>query len=104
MGRTTYTYDDAGKTDDTTNRSGDFVLLRSYRERLTGVTIKTSGGAFSDQATYTYDALNRRIGTNVDANEVVAGSPVQTGTTYDRQETHADFNGSETLQAAEAIA
>lgn len=65
-----------------------------YRNRLTGVTRKDSGGTAEMQATYAYDALNRRIGTKVDLDGAGGGSPVQTWMVYDGDNTYADFNGS----------
>jgi RHS repeat-associated protein len=87
----------SAKTD--TASSNVTTYAYDYRQRLTGVTIKTSGGTVNYQATYTYDTLNRRIGTNVDADGAGANAPVQSWTVYDGQDTYADFNGSGTLQA-----
>ncbi|WP_304511166.1 RHS repeat-associated core domain-containing protein, partial [Aquisphaera insulae] len=56
-----------------------------YRNRLTGVSV---GGTAT--ATYTYDALDRRIGTNL--------SGTQTWTVYDDTNAYADFNSAGTLQ------
>jgi RHS repeat-associated protein len=49
------------------------------------------------QVTYTYDALNRRIGEQIDADGAGSGTPVQTWTVFDGQNPYADFNGAGTL-------
>src|SRR5262249_25528965 len=69
-----------------------------YRNRLTGVTQKSSLGAVIMQVTYTYDPLGRRIGTKVDDDGAGPHSAVQTWTVYDDQNTYADFDGSGALQ------
>jgi RHS repeat-associated protein len=96
---TTYTYDSGGnltgRTDPSTGNY--FTYTWDYRNRLTGVTEKNSGGTTIMQATYTYDALDRRIGTNVDDDGAGAHSAVQTWTVYDGQNTYSDFNGAGTL-------
>jgi RHS repeat-associated protein len=48
--------------------------------------------------TYTYDALNRRIGEQIDADGAGSGTPVQTWTVFDGQNPYDDFNGSGTLK------
>lgn len=95
----TYTYDLEGnmsaKTETGTGKVTTFAY--DYRNRLTGVTQKDSGGSVIMQATYTYDALNRRIGTQVDADGAGGGSPAQTWMVHDGDNAYADFNGSGTL-------
>ncbi len=49
------------------------------------------------QATYTYDALGRRIKTDVDADGAGAGAATVTWTAYDGQNAYADFNASGTV-------
>jgi RHS repeat-associated protein len=96
----TYTYDAEGnligKTDTGTNNSWTFTW--DDRNRLTGVLEKNSGGSVIMQATYTYDALNRRIGSDVDDDGSGPHSPVQTWFVYDGQNTYGDFNGSAAVQ------
>ena len=96
----TYTYDAAGhvtaKTDTATGKVTTFSY--DYRDRLTGATRKTSGSVVDYQVTYTYDALNRRIGEQIDADGAGSGAPVQTWTVFDGENPYADFNGSGTLE------
>ena len=95
----TYAYDSAGhvtaKTDTATGKVTTFAY--DYRDRMTGATRKTSGGVVDYQVTYTYDALNRRIGEQIDADGAGSGAPVQTWTLFDGQNPYADFTGSGTL-------
>ncbi len=53
------------------------------------MTERASGGTILNQATYTYDALNRRVG--IDDNSS------QTWVVYDGSQAYADFNGSGSL-------
>ena len=80
----TYAYDSAGhvtaKTDTATGKITTFAY--DYRDRLTGATRKTSGSVVDYQVTYTYDALNRRIGEQIDADGAGSGTPVQTWTLF----------------------
>jgi len=96
----TYAYDSAGhvtaKTDTTTGKITTFSY--DYRDRMTGATRKTSGSVVDYQVTYTYDALNRRIGEQIDADGAGSGTPVQTWTVFDGQNPYADFTGSGTLK------
>ena len=95
----TYAYDSAvhvtAKTDTATGKITTFAY--DYRDRLTGATRKTSGSVVDYQVTYTYDALNRRIGEQIDADGAGSGTPVQTWTLFDGQNPYADFTGSGTL-------
>ena len=95
----TYAYDSAvhvtAKTDTATGKITTFAY--DYRDRLTGATRKTSGSVVDYQVTYTYDALNRRIGEQIDADGAGSGTPVQTWTVFDGQNPYADFTGSGTL-------
>jgi RHS repeat-associated protein len=61
-----------------------------YRNRLMGDTTKNSGGTITNQETFTYDALNRRTGFDING--------TQTWTVYDGQNAYADFNGTGTLE------
>jgi YD repeat-containing protein len=61
-------YDAVGNvtaTIDGNNNPTDYAY--DYRNRLTGATVRAAGGTIANQATYTYDALDRRIGMNVNA-------------------------------------
>src|SRR6185437_3346054 len=88
----TYTYDAEGNlTGKTDTATGDaWTFDHDYRNRMTGVTEKDSGGTTIFQATYTYDALNRRIGTDV--------SGTQTWMVWDGMNPYAQFSGAGTLQ------
>ena len=96
----TYSYDAEGHTTARTDTATGKVTTFAYdhRDRLVGATTKTSGGAVTMQATYTYDALGRRIATEVDADGAGAGPAVKTWTVFDGEDPYADFNGSGTLQ------
>ncbi|MEQ9406875.1 MAG: RHS repeat-associated core domain-containing protein [Fuerstiella sp.] len=64
-----YEYDDEGnRTKKTTISGGAYVEYDwDHRNRLTTVTFRTSGGTKTKEVAYTYDAFDRRIGKNVDA-------------------------------------
>ena len=85
---TTYTYDNAGNMITSQTGSTTTTYTYDYRNRLTEVT---TGGTVV--ATYTYNALNQRIG--------VKDSGTQTWTVYDGTSAdanpYADFNGSGSL-------
>ena len=91
----TYAYDHEGNlTGKTQTSSGNaWTYAWDYRNRLTGVVEKNSGGTILMQGTYTYDALDRRIGVD----ETVSGTETKTWTVYDGVNPYADFNGSGTL-------
>ena len=84
----TYTYDSAGNLTAQTNTSTHVITSYTYdyRNRLTEVKV---GGTI--EATYTYDALDRRIG--------IDDSGTQTWTVYDGKSAdanpYADFNSSD---------
>jgi RHS repeat-associated protein len=88
----TYTYDANGNMITSTQTSTGDVWTYSYdfRNRMTGAVEKTSGGTVLAQATYTYDALDNRIG--MDENGT------QTWTLYDGSDPVMDFNGSGSLE------
>jgi RHS repeat-associated protein len=96
---TTYTYDSEGNlTGQTDTSTGDTTAYTwDYRNRLTGVVRHNSGGSLTMQATYTYDALGRRIGVQVDDDGTGPHAAAQTWTVYDGQNTYADFDGAGTL-------
>ena len=85
---TTYTYDNAGNMITSKTGSTTTTYTYDYRNRLTEVT---TGGTVV--ATYTYNALNQRIG--------VKDSGTQTWTVYDGTSPdanpYADFNSSGSL-------
>ena len=91
----TYTYDKEGNQTGQTQLSTGDVWTFGYddRNRLVSAVEKNSGGTTLNQATYTYDALDHRIG--IDDNSS------QTWTVYDGSDAdanpYADFNGSGTL-------
>ncbi len=91
----TFTYDKEGNTIGETQLSTHDVWTFGYddRNRMTSAVEKNSGGTTLQQVTYTYDALNHRIG--VDTNST------QMWTVYDGKgadaNPYADFNGSGTL-------
>ena len=91
----TFTYDKNGNTiGETQLWSGD-VWTFGYddRNRMISAVEKSSGGTILNQATYTYDALDRRIG--VDDNGTQTWT-IYNGTSADANP-YADFNGSGTL-------
>jgi RHS repeat-associated protein len=99
----TFSYDAegnvTGKTEVATGNAWTFGF--DQRNRMTGATEKNSGGTTIMQATYTYDALGRRIGTKVDDDGSGPHAAVQTWTVYDGggsdANTYADFDGSGNL-------
>ena len=88
----TYTYDADGNMITMTQTSTGDVWTYSYdfRNRMTGAVEKTSGGTILAQVTYTYDALDNRIG--MDENGT------QTWTLYDGSDPIMDFNSSGSLE------
>ena len=91
----TYTYDGEGNmTGETQTSTGD-VWTYGYdnRNRMVSAVEKSSGGTVLAQATYTYNALNQRIGFD--------DNGTQTWTVFDGTgadaNPYADFNGSGTL-------
>jgi RHS repeat-associated protein len=86
----------SAKTDTATHNLWTYAY--DERERLTGITEKNSGGSVIYQATYTYDALDRRIATQIDSDGAGPGSPVTTWSIYDGVNPYADFDGSGTLK------
>ena len=74
----TYTYDNAGEmTSETQTSTGDvWTYGYDFRGRMVTAVEKTSGGTTLESVTYTYDALDNRIG--MDENST------QTWTLYDR--------------------
>jgi YD repeat-containing protein len=88
----TYTYDADGNMITMTQTSTGDVWTYSYnfRNLMTGAVEKTSTGTILAQATYTYDALDNRIG--MDENGT------QTWTLYDGSDPIMDFNSSGSLE------
>jgi RHS repeat-associated protein len=89
-----YTYDNEGNLLTQTRISDGQVtaLTWDYRNRLTEVTVKTSGGTLLQDDKFTYDVEDRRIGKST----LASG---QTWTSYDGQNPYADFNSSGSLTA-----
>jgi RHS repeat-associated protein len=87
----TYTDDADGNTIAATQTSTGDVWTYTYdfRDRMTGAVEKTSTGTILAQATYTYDALDNRIGMNENG--------AQTWTLYDGSSPAIDFTGSGSL-------
>jgi len=87
----TYTFDHDGNMTTATQTSTGDVWYYSYdfRNRLTGAVEKSSAGTTLAQVTFTYDALDNRIG--MDENGT------QTWTLYDGDTPVMDFNGSGSL-------
>jgi RHS repeat-associated protein len=88
----TYTYDADGNMITSTNTATHDVWTYTYnfRNLMTGAVEKTSTGTILAQVTYTYDALDNRIG--MDENGT------QTWTLYDGSDPVMDFNGSGSLE------
>ena len=87
----TYTYDADGNmiTSTQTSTGNKWTYTYDFRNRMTGAVEKTSGGTVLAQATYTYDALDNRIG--MDENGT------QTWTLFSRSSPIIDFNSSGSL-------
>ncbi len=87
----TYTYDANGNMITSTQTSTGDVWTYSYdyRNRMTGAVEKNASGTILAQVTYTYDALDNRIG--IDQNGA------QTWTLYDGSQPVMDFTGSGSL-------
>jgi RHS repeat-associated protein len=87
----TYTYDADGNMITSTNTSTHDVWTYTYNflNLMTGAVEKTSTGTVLAQVTYTYDALDNRIG--MDENGT------QTWTLYDGSDPIMDFNSSGSL-------
>jgi RHS repeat-associated protein len=91
-GTYTYTYDNEGNTLTKTRTSDGqtTTFTWDYRNRLTEVIVKTSGGTTMQDDKFTYDVENRRIGKNT-----LSGG--QMWTLYDGVNPYADFNSSLSL-------
>jgi len=91
-GTYTYSYDNDGNMVGRTRTSDSQVTTYTYdyRNRLTEVLIKTSGGVTVQDDRFTYDVENRRIGKNT-----LSGGQSWTG--YDRVNPYADFNSGGSL-------
>jgi RHS repeat-associated protein len=80
-----YTYDDEGNTTRRTKISDSSYTdyTWDYRNRLTNVTNKTSGGTSTMSADYKYDVYDRRIKKIVDADGAGGGGSVTTRYVYE---------------------
>src|SRR5262245_59928010 len=94
-----YTYDDEGNvlTQTKISNGEKFEFEWDYRNRLTKVLLKNSGGTVLKEERYTYDLWNRRIGIWVDADGAGSGVAVQTWTVYDGANPYADFTSGGSL-------
>jgi RHS repeat-associated protein len=68
-----------------------------YRNRLSGVVVKDAGGAVLQEAVFTYDVADRRIGKRVDTDGPGPQAAVQLWTVYDGVNPYADFDGAGSL-------
>src|SRR5262249_1705901 len=68
-----------------------------YRNRLTKVLIKNSGGTVILEDRFTYDIWDHRIGKWVDADGAGPGAGVQSWTAYASDNSYADFNSAGSL-------
>ena len=84
-----YTYDNEGNTLTQTRISDGQVTNYSwdYRNRLTEVVVKTSGGTVLNDEKFTFDVNNNRIG-------VMLNGAQQSWTVFDGANPYMDFNGS----------
>ncbi len=98
-GQFNYTYDNEGnmltKTEIATGNVTEYAW--DYRNRLTSVTLKNSGGTVLKQSQYTYDPFDKRIGVSDDPDGPGGQQPVVRWTAYDGVNPYADFNGSGSL-------
>jgi RHS repeat-associated protein len=90
-GTFTYVYDSEGNLISKTRLSDSeqWAYSWDYRNRLTQVVEKTSGGVTVTNDVFTLDIENRRIGKSVNGTQYWYG--------YDGQNTYADFNSSGSL-------
>jgi RHS repeat-associated protein len=88
----TYTYDANGNmiTMKQTSTGNVWTYSYDFRNRMTGAVEKTSGGTVLAQVTYTYDALDNRIGRDENG--------TQTWTLYDGSDPVMDFSSTGSLQ------
>jgi len=70
-----------------------------YRNRLTRVEARSSGGIILSEADYTYDIFDRRIAKTVDADGDGTGAAETTRFVYDGDHVWADFDASGTITA-----
>ncbi|MEW4566205.1 RHS repeat-associated core domain-containing protein [Bremerella sp. JC770] len=80
-----YTYDDEGNRLTKTNIStGDYVEYTwDYRNRLTEILAKTSGGTVTHEVDYIYDIFNRRIVKTIDDDGAGSGTATEEVYIYD---------------------
>jgi RHS repeat-associated protein len=98
-----YTYDDNGNTLTKTRISDSqkWEFTWDFRNRLTQVVVKNSGGTILQQSDFTYDAFDRRIIKSFDDDGPGPHSASVTKTIYDGSSfaanPYADFDGNNTL-------
>jgi RHS repeat-associated protein len=87
-----YTYDNNGNTLTQTQISTGTVTNYTwdYRNRLTEVQVKSSGGTVLNDEKFTYDVYNNRIAVSLNGT-------TQLYTVYDGANAYMDFNGSSSL-------
>jgi RHS repeat-associated protein len=97
-----YEYDKEGNQSRRTNiATSDFREFQyDHRNRLTRVTDFSAGGVITQDASYTYDALNRRIAKTVDANGADPGIEQATYFVYDGANVLLDFVDADGAAAA----
>ncbi|MEE3716543.1 RHS repeat-associated core domain-containing protein [Tumidithrix elongata RA019] len=95
-GTFTYLYDDEGnRTQRTRISTGEITSYTwDYRNRLTNVDTKTSGGVLTRSVAYKYDIFDRRIGKTVDLDGAGAGVTTTEWYVYDRDHIMLVFVGS----------
>jgi RHS repeat-associated protein len=94
----TFTYDNEGNLTGKTSTANAWTYAYDYRNRMTGAVEKNSVGTTIMQATYTYDAQDRRIGFKVDDDGSGPHAAVQTWAVYDGVNPYADFSSAGALQ------
>ncbi|MEE3717618.1 RHS repeat-associated core domain-containing protein [Tumidithrix elongata RA019] len=94
-GTFTYLYDDEGNRTQRTNIATGEVTSYTwdYRNRLTGVDTKTSGGVLTRSVAFKYDIFDRRIAKTVDLDGAGAGAAVTERYVYDRDHIMLVFVG-----------
>ncbi len=91
-----YTYDNEGNVLTQTRISNGevFEFTWDYRNRLTKIVLKNSGGTILKEERFTYDVWDRRIGIWLDADGAGAGAAVQKWIVFDGANPYAAFTSS----------
>jgi hypothetical protein len=95
-GTFSYLYDDErNRVQRTRVSTGEITsYVWDYRNRLTNVDTKTSGGVLTRSVAYKYDIFDRRIAKTVDLDGASAGAAVTERYVYDRDHIMLVFVGS----------